>query len=349
MNKRMALCDKLNENTRKTIKMSEKSKIVFDFLLQTVKGSVLFKQYTDHDHICIVQAFELITVSSGDIIIRQGDIGDYFYVIEKGSVDVFIESQVDGSIFKVGETLKNGESFGELALFYNTVRSASIIGKSDSSIWRINRYAYRFIVTSNLKTQSEKFYGLINGLEVLGKKIGDVLTNSEIRKLIKSLNVEEFIDGEIIIREHSIGDSFFIIMDGIVEVWKEEQSDIDIPIDLTLSSRLRAAANMKGIKMATLTKGDYFGEKALLADDVRIATCISTGKSTCISISRDDFISLIGRWEDLKVHETVDFNPYNKTENDGNGISDGPLDIELDNLEYLCVLGEGAFGKVKVY
>ena len=48
------------------------------------------------------------------IIIKQGDEGDNFYVIEKGSVDILI-SKDGGEPAHVGE-ISEGGSFGELAL-----------------------------------------------------------------------------------------------------------------------------------------------------------------------------------------------------------------------------------------
>eukprot|EP01037_Dinobryon_pediforme_P043474 gene43474-54544_t len=56
---------------------------------------------------------------------------------------------------------------------------------------------------------------------------------------------------------------------------------------------------MMGTKLVTLKRGDYFGEKALLADDVRQASCIAVGKVICLSLSRDDFIAMIGSWQDI--------------------------------------------------
>ncbi len=56
-----------------------------------------------------------------DVIIKQKDIGDFFYIIEEGLCEVF----VDG----VGKVMdaKEGQSFGELALMYNAPRAATVV------------------------------------------------------------------------------------------------------------------------------------------------------------------------------------------------------------------------------
>lgn len=64
----------------------------------------------------LVDAFEQCSFNEGDVIIKQGDPGDYFYIIKSGEV-IF---QVHGN--EVGRTNKG--SFGELSLLY-TVRTCS--------------------------------------------------------------------------------------------------------------------------------------------------------------------------------------------------------------------------------
>ena len=59
----------------------------------------------------------------GDIVIRQGEIGDCMYVIQEGQVEVFIaESDREVQL----AILEEGEFFGEMALIENEVRTASV-------------------------------------------------------------------------------------------------------------------------------------------------------------------------------------------------------------------------------
>ena len=63
-------------------------------------------------------------VKTGETVIRQGDDGDYFYVVEEGVYHALINID-DGSMKKVFEY--NGEgNFGELALLYNMPRAATV-------------------------------------------------------------------------------------------------------------------------------------------------------------------------------------------------------------------------------
>ena len=64
----------------------------------------------------------------GDIVIKEGDKGDAFYVIEEGTVNVHKEALGD----KVLAALKSGNFFGEKALFSNDVRNASCVADDDA-------------------------------------------------------------------------------------------------------------------------------------------------------------------------------------------------------------------------
>jgi flavin-dependent dehydrogenase len=60
---------------------------------------------------------------SGEIIVRQGEVGDRMYFIQSGKVEVIKESE--GREVKLAE-LGQGEFFGEMALFEKNVRSATV-------------------------------------------------------------------------------------------------------------------------------------------------------------------------------------------------------------------------------
>lgn len=73
----------------------------------------------------------------GDVIFRQGEVGDTAYLIEKGQVEVFHFKMPDDDshIAVLGE----GEIFGEMALIDSSVRSASTRAKTDCELLVIKK------------------------------------------------------------------------------------------------------------------------------------------------------------------------------------------------------------------
>ena len=59
----------------------------------------------------------------GEVIVRQGEVGDCMYVVQSGKVEVILEKE--GKEIRLAE-LGEGEVFGEMALFEKDLRSATV-------------------------------------------------------------------------------------------------------------------------------------------------------------------------------------------------------------------------------
>ena len=61
-----------------------------------------------------------MSFAKGDFIIKQGDKGDNFYILDEGECDISVEGK--GSVM----TATKGIAFGELALLHNAPRAATV-------------------------------------------------------------------------------------------------------------------------------------------------------------------------------------------------------------------------------
>ena len=73
---------------------------------------------------------------AGEIIIQQGDVGNHMYVIQEGVVEVFRQDK--GREILLAE-LKEGDMIGEMAIFENEVRSASVRAKTDARLLTVDK------------------------------------------------------------------------------------------------------------------------------------------------------------------------------------------------------------------
>jgi CRP-like cAMP-binding protein len=73
-------------------------------------------------------------------VIRQGDVGDRFYIVEAGAFSV----DVDGRPIS---TAAEGGFFGEIALLQDVPRTASVRATGDGAVWALGRDEFLATVT----------------------------------------------------------------------------------------------------------------------------------------------------------------------------------------------------------
>lgn len=74
--------------------------------------------------------------SAGEVIIRQGELGDLFFCLETGTATASVN----------GKDVMNYEAggcFGELALIYNSPRAASVVATSSCKLWTLDLRYFR--------------------------------------------------------------------------------------------------------------------------------------------------------------------------------------------------------------
>ena len=104
---------------------------------------------------------------------------------------------------------------------------------------------------------------------------------TEVRqKIAEQANIQDFGDGEHIVRQDEPGDSLYIILDGTCEVLLEKEGQ-------------------KLTKMATINKGDFFGEMSLLTGEVRSATVKALEHATVIRVDKALFSTILASNPDI--------------------------------------------------
>jgi cAMP-dependent protein kinase regulator len=101
-------------------------------LSKAIQSNLLFSHLDDSEKSDIFDAMQPFNYKAGETIIQQGEEGDFFYIIDQGEVEVYVNN-------KCVTAISDGGSFGELALIYGTPRAATIKAKSECKLWAIDR------------------------------------------------------------------------------------------------------------------------------------------------------------------------------------------------------------------
>lgn len=75
----------------------------------------------------------------GEVVVRQGDMGDCMFVVQEGAVDVTVDRNGHEVFLR---TLGKGEFIGEMAIFERVPRSATVRAKGQARLLSIDRKAF---------------------------------------------------------------------------------------------------------------------------------------------------------------------------------------------------------------
>ncbi|XP_009700844.1 PREDICTED: cGMP-dependent protein kinase 2-like [Cariama cristata] len=235
-------------------KDSSEKKLITDALSK----NQFLKRLEPHQIRDMVECMYERTFQQGSYVIRQGEPGNHIFVLKEGSLEVFQQNKLLSSI-------PVWTAFGELAILYNCTRTASVKAITDVKTWALDREVFQNIMRVTAQTRQEQYRNFLRSVSLLKNLPEDKLT-----KIMDCLEVEYYDKGDYVIREGEEGNTFFIIAKGKVIV---TQSTAD-------HSQPQLIKN--------LHKGDYFGEKALISDDVRSANVIADEYNVeCLVIDRE--------------------------------------------------------------
>jgi putative ABC transport system ATP-binding protein len=108
-------------------------------ICQFLKSIDLFASLGANELTGVAEKMHARAFAPGETLIRQGDVGEDFFLIRDGAVDVVVAH--DGREDRVA-TLGPGDSFGERALLTGETRSASIVAKEAGTVYALNKESF---------------------------------------------------------------------------------------------------------------------------------------------------------------------------------------------------------------
>lgn len=248
-------------------------------LQEACKDILLFKNLDEEQLSEVLDAMFERTVKVDEHVIDQGDDGDNFYVIERGTYDILVTK--DNQTRSVGQYDNRG-SFGELALMYNTPRAATIIATSEGALWGLDRVTFRRIIVKNNARKRRMFEAFIESVPLLKS-----LEVSERMKIVDVIGEKIYKDGDRIITQGDKADSFYIIESG------------EVSILIKSKTKANKDDSNQEVEIARCHKGQYFGELALVTNKPRAASAYAVGDVKCLVMDVQAFERLLGPCMDI--------------------------------------------------
>lgn len=203
---------------------------------------------------------------AGSIIIRQGNVGDRFHFIRSGKVTVRVaeESGLEHDVAQLGP----GDFFGETALIEGVPRTASILAVDDVSTWTLGREDFLPAVRKAGAEGQEVRDTIRNSGCLKGHPLFAGLSAEAFRHLLEQVEVQHRKADERVVTQGEPGDALYVVRQGSCRVTREDKGG--------------------GREVAVLGPGDWFGEIALVAASLRVASVDTVSDSVLIRVPRSE-------------------------------------------------------------
>lgn len=234
------------------------------FLFEALQHNFVFQDLSLRELKPLIMAMESFTVSKGTTIIQQGDIGDYFYVLEEGQVSIRVDNKL------VGKPLDPGASFGELALLYQAPRAATVTASQDSALYRVDQKTFRMINQAHTHSAEARKMELLSKVDFL-----EHLSPPEQQKLADGMTIHVFSKGDYLQTKGEEAHKFWLVDKGSVKM-----------TDLTVGG--------KALADITVEAGDHFGQHALMSGQPLFGNAVAQEDGRAFCIDKETFVHALG-------------------------------------------------------
>ena len=154
-------------------KLDQKTKQATALLDRLAKNAVL-RSLPPHEVHAMIPHLRDYEIDEGATLFKQGDDGDAMYLIDQGSLGIYVAMEDDPEPKKIGE-IGDGDIVGEMALIKNAPRSATIIAQTDTRMMRMEKDAFkRIILQSPQMKQAVRALAEQRSMDSIKKRAGEI-------------------------------------------------------------------------------------------------------------------------------------------------------------------------------
>jgi HlyB family type I secretion system ABC transporter len=243
-------------------------------------NSPLFKFVPEDQRARLSARFRRERFGFGDLIVREGEEADAFYVLASGRARV-VKTTAKGEELVLG-SLRPGSEFGDASLLDGGLRTASVRCSTAVEVLRLGRDEFLELLADfpglrsslELTARFRALHGFLYEFSNFGR-----LSAAALRDLVEQLAPVSFPKGALILKEGDPAGPMYIIRTGRVRIY--------------------AAAGDRQRNLAFSREGDFFGELSLLTGSPRSASAEAMADSELFALSPAAVADLRKRYPDF--------------------------------------------------
>jgi cAMP-dependent protein kinase regulator len=273
---------------------------------------------SDIKKLCRVMTPRFFSVD--DVLVRKGEPGDAFYVLQEGKV--LVKDISVGSTVYEDQVLGSGEYFGERSLCTSEPRAANVVGLTRGVAFSIDRTTFEKVLGSMsrliLKAQDVR---KLAGVSILQNAGLDGRQMASLAELITDVSVKA--GTKVLTKGEKARAALYFVREGAVEITQDDSGET-----------LKVPA------------GGYFGQ-CLMIDASRKLYPLVTCQFSC-SVSVDSVLGMLSLSDCRMVFDTEVLGLLDPSESDDKPSETSQLTstLRLEDLHRHKILGAGTFGQV---
>jgi ATP-binding cassette subfamily B protein len=230
----------------------------------------------------VVESFVPTSFAFGDLIVREGDPADAFYVLVSGKARIVKRGEQGDEIAL--NSLRPGDSFGEMGLLDHSTRTATVRASSDVETLRLDKAVFEALVRRSpeirryfeLQIKHRRLENFFRHYTPFARLPPDALA-----MLLSELAPEDVAKGTTVVRQGDPAGPLYIVEDGHLRVFTDRDGHRRY--------------------VAYLRKGDFFGEMSVFKGVPRTASVEAVSPCRLLALRAETFRRLLSRFPDFKA------------------------------------------------
>ena len=236
---------------------------------------------------------------SGEYVIRQGEMGDKFFILLEGSCTVEVTLPGHEQVLPVAYYSK-GDYFGELALLQNRPRAASILCTQNSHFGVLGKDDYTQILANLHEEIINKKADFLQSLPMFAN-----WGRNSLQKLGYYFKEVKLVRKQVLFRAGDRVENAYFVKEGEIQLVQE----VKLPGRNTHFSKHQKAT----AEITLLGKGEWVGCEAFLQSERYLHSSVcSSDTAEVLSVAKDDFMkrantedTLRAIWQVVRVKEEM--------------------------------------------
>ncbi|MDQ3518238.1 MAG: peptidase domain-containing ABC transporter [Gemmatimonadota bacterium] len=229
----------------------------------------------------VKNSFTPASFSFGAPIVREGEVGDAYYILLSGRARL-VKSGDNGEEISLN-ALRPGDTFGEIGLLDHARRTATVRASSDVEVLRLDKSVFDALVKSRpeirqyveLQIKHRHLQAFFREFTPFAELPGDA-----IQSLVAALEPVNIAEGELVFRQGDEAGPMYIVEEGRLRVFTED-------------SRRR--------NVAYLRKGDFFGEVSAFSDVPRAESVEALNPCRLLRLPPENYQDLLDEHPEFRA------------------------------------------------